>query len=80
MTEAILFPRAIRTLIVVKEHGRLHIKEFETGVSRYSPPEFIRVISRQELKDLADAMMEAQFAGRPDIDAIMTYETAARRK
>ena len=62
------------TYIVEKRHKRLQIIEMETDKLVYSPPNFIRLHSREPLQRLAARFTEL---GRRDIGAIMAFEAAA---
>lgn len=58
---------------VVKRHKRLWIDD-ENGNPVYTPPDFIRLQSREPLKELAENL-----SSRPYIDAVMGFETAIRQ-
>jgi hypothetical protein len=60
------------TCKVHKRYKRLHIEVFETGESIYTPPDFVRVGSRQPLIELAQKFTQLQ---RRDIGLIMEFET-----
>lgn len=64
------------THIVVKRQKRLHIIEMETDKVVYTPPDFIRLHSREPLTSLAARFTEL---GRRDIGAIMSFEATARK-
>jgi hypothetical protein len=61
-----------KTYVVHKRHKRLHIEVLETSESIYTPPDFVRVDSRQPLIELAQKFMELQ---RRDIRLIIEFET-----
>jgi len=57
---------------VVKRHKRLWIDD-EDGNPVYTPPDFIRMQSREPLKMLAENL-----SSRPYIDAVMEFEATVR--
>lgn len=58
---------------VVKRNKRLWIDN-DAGEAVYTPPDFIRLQSRQPMHDLA-----ASLANRPYIDAVMDFEEITRQ-
>lgn len=71
----IVWPKRVWTPKVVKRNKRLMLTELESGKVLYSPPDFVKIISRQELEELGSRMQEAE----NPIDAIVDYESKAKR-
>ena len=65
-----------RSFAVGKVHKRIRIVLEGTFTPVYTPPDFIRLASREELQSLADA---ANRRGVIDIRDIMEFERTARR-
>ncbi len=62
-------------LSVVKRHKRLHIVD-EAGASVYTPPDFVKVQSREAMASLATSMR-----GEPaDIELIAAFEADPRNR
>jgi len=57
---------------VVKRHKRLHIVRRESGEMVYTPPDFIKLHSREPLQALARNLT----AGADRITAVVAFETA----
>lgn len=62
---------------VEKRNKRLHVIEAATGASVYTPPDFVRVQTRQQFAELANLL---NFRGFRDIDAIIEFETAFQHR
>jgi hypothetical protein len=65
------------TCVVVKDQKRLHIDILETGLRLYTPPDFIKLPSREPLKELANNFTESQ---NRDISKIITFESTYTNK
>lgn len=61
------------TVTVVKRNKRLWIEDDETGETIYTPPDFVRMQSREPFLKLALDMMEP---GAARIGLIIAFETA----
>ena len=60
----------------VKVNKRLWIKNLETGVLEYTPPDFIRLHGRELMIKLAEVVSES---GKLEFEDIMKFETHACR-
>ena len=59
------------TCVVVKRHKRLHIEIMESGKLLYTPPDFVKLHSREPLQALAEKFTRLQ---RRDVGLIAEFE------
>ena len=62
--------RWVHTYKVIKKNKHLFLQCVETGELVYSPPNFLRLTSRQDLQDLGDELT----AGREFVEAVTAFE------